>query len=110
MAAIPRRHFQIHFLERKSMNFDNISLKCVPKGQINNIPALVQIMAWHRQGDKPLSEPGLEGFGRHPVFTTVFTGKYRPGKNRFWTPKVGKTGKNTTLLFKQFHISIKSLI
>ena len=34
-----------------------ISLKFVPKGSINNIPALVQIMAWHRPGDKPLSEP-----------------------------------------------------
>ena len=29
----------------------------VPKGPINNIPALVQIMAWRRPGDKPLSEP-----------------------------------------------------
>ena len=35
----------------------NISLKFVPKGLINNIPALVQIMAWRRPGDKPLSEP-----------------------------------------------------
>ena len=26
-------------------------------GSINNIPALVQIMAWHRPGNKPLSEP-----------------------------------------------------
>ena len=34
-----------------------ISLKFVPKGPINNIPALVQIMAWHRSGDKPISEP-----------------------------------------------------
>ena len=34
-----------------------ISLKFVPKGPINNIPALVQIMAWRRPGDKPLSEP-----------------------------------------------------
>ena len=50
------------------------------------------------------ANPGLEGFGQYPVFTMVFTGKYRPGKNRFWTPKVGKTGKNTTSLFKQFHI------
>ena len=29
----------------------------VPKRQINNIPALVQIMAWRRTGDKPSSEP-----------------------------------------------------
>ena len=33
-----------------------ISLKFVPKVRINNIPALVQIMAWRRLGDKPLSE------------------------------------------------------
>ena len=33
-----------------------ISLKFVPKGSINNNPALFQIMAWRRLGDKPLSE------------------------------------------------------
>ena len=36
-----------------------ISLKFVPKGPINKNPALVQIMAWRRSGDKPLSEPML---------------------------------------------------
>ena len=34
-----------------------ISLIFVPKGPINNIPAMVQIMAWRWLGDKPLSEP-----------------------------------------------------
>ena len=34
-----------------------IWLKIVHKGPINNIPALVHIMAWHRPGHKPLSEP-----------------------------------------------------
>ena len=34
-----------------------ISLKFVPKGPINYNPALVQIMAWRRSGDRPLSEP-----------------------------------------------------
>ena len=34
-----------------------ISLKFVSKGSINNYPALFQIMAWRRPGDKPLSEP-----------------------------------------------------
>ena len=33
------------------------SLKFVPKGPIDNIPALVQIVAWRRPGDKPLYEP-----------------------------------------------------
>ena len=32
-----------------------ILLKIVPKGPINNIPTLVQIMVWHWPGDKPLS-------------------------------------------------------
>ena len=35
----------------------HISLKFVPMGPINNIPTLVQVMAWRRPGDKPLSEP-----------------------------------------------------
>ena len=34
-----------------------ISLKCVPEGPIDNIVALVQIMAWCWPGDKLLSEP-----------------------------------------------------
>ena len=33
------------------------SLAFVHNGLINNIPALVQIMAWRRPGGKPLSEP-----------------------------------------------------
>ena len=37
----------------------------VPKGQINNIPALVQIMAWRRPGDKPLSEPMMVSLTMH---------------------------------------------
>ena len=33
------------------------SLEVVPKSLINNIPASVQILAWHQPGDKPLSYP-----------------------------------------------------
>ena len=39
-----------------------ISLKLVFHGPIDNNPALVQIMAWRRIGDKPLSEPMLTQF------------------------------------------------
>ena len=42
-----------------------ISLKFVPKGPISNIPALVQIMAWRRPGDKPLSEPMMVRLQTH---------------------------------------------
>ena len=46
-----------------------ISLNFVPKGQINNIPALVQIMAWRRPGDKPLPEPMMGNLLTHISFT-----------------------------------------
>ena len=39
-----------------------VSLKFVPKGSIDNKWALVQVMAWRRTGDKPLSEPMLTQF------------------------------------------------
>ena len=42
-----------------------IALKFVPKGPINNVPALVQIMAWHWSGDKPLSEPMMVSLLTH---------------------------------------------
>ena len=46
-----------------------ISLKFVPKGPINNIPALVQIMAWHRPRNKPLSEPMMVRLPTHICVT-----------------------------------------
>ena len=55
------RHFADEIFKRIFLNENiwipiKISLKFVPKGQINNIPTLVQIMAWRHPGDKPLSE------------------------------------------------------
>ena len=49
----------------------NISLKFVPKFQINNIPAMVHIMAWHRPGDKPLSEPMTFSLLTHICVTRI---------------------------------------
>ena len=46
-----------------------ISLKFVPNGPINNIPSLVQIMAWSRSGDKPLSEPMMVSLPTHICVT-----------------------------------------
>ena len=37
--------------------FFEISLKFVPKGPIKNMSALVQIIAWSRQGDEPIADP-----------------------------------------------------
>ena len=49
--------FKYIFVNGNVIMSAKISLKFVSKGPINNIPALVQIMAWRRPGDKPLSEP-----------------------------------------------------
>ena len=38
------------------------SLKFIHKGPINNKPALVQVMAWHPTGVKPLSKPMMAMF------------------------------------------------
>ena len=49
--------FKRIFLNENVRVLNKISPKFVPKGPINNNPALVQIMAWRRSGDKPLFEP-----------------------------------------------------
>ena len=63
MATIlPDDIFKCIFLNEKVCIVIQISLKFVPRGPIDNNPALVQIMAWRRIGDKPLSEPMLTWF------------------------------------------------
>ena len=62
MATIFQRHFKRIFLNENVWILINISLKFVPKGPINNISALIQIMAWRLTGDKPLSEPMMTQF------------------------------------------------
>ena len=42
-----------------------ITLKLLPVCPINNISALVQIMAWRRLGDRPLSEPIMVSLPTH---------------------------------------------
>ena len=59
------------FMNETFCILNRLSLKFVPEGLINNIPALVQIMAsgWRRSGDKPSSQPMLtlftEAYMRH---------------------------------------------
>ena len=61
--------FKCIFLNENVYISINISLKFVPKGPINNIPALVPIMAWRRSGDKPLSEPMMASLLTHICVT-----------------------------------------
>ena len=55
----PEDIFKCIFLNENVSIAIRISLKFVPKGPINNIPALVQIMAWRWSGNKPLYEPKM---------------------------------------------------
>ena len=57
--------FKCIFLSENVWISIKISLKFVPKGPINNIPALVKIMAWRRPGDKPLSEAMMVNLPTH---------------------------------------------
>ena len=61
--------FKHIFLNENVRILIKISLKFVPKGTINNSQALVQIMAWCRSGDKPLSEPKMVSLVTHICVT-----------------------------------------
>ena len=63
--------FNCIFLNKNVLISIKILLKSVPKGPVNNIPALVQIMAWRRPGDKPLSEPMMVSLPTHVCVTRL---------------------------------------
>ena len=68
------RHFADDTFKRTFFNENvrisiTLSLKFVPKSLIDNIPALVPIMAWRRPGDKPLSEPMMVNLPTHICVT-----------------------------------------
>ena len=67
MATIFQTTFQMHFLERKCKNIAQGFTE--HDDQVNNMPALVKIMAWRRQGDKPISEPKMVILLIHICFT-----------------------------------------
>ena len=70
MAAISQTTLSSAFFVNENVIISiKISLKFVPKGPINNIPTLVQIMAWRRSGDKPLSEQMMVSLLMHICIT-----------------------------------------
>ena len=66
---LPDDIFKCIFMNENVWISLKISLKFVPKVPINNIPALVLIMAWCRPGDKPLSEPMMVSLPMHICVT-----------------------------------------
>ena len=63
--------FKCIFLNENVWISLTISLKCVPKVRIKNIPALVQIMAWRQPGGKPWSEPMMVNLLTHICVTQL---------------------------------------
>ena len=61
--------FKCIFLNENVWILLKISLKFVSMGPINNIPLLVQVMAWRWPGNKPLSEPMLVSLPTHICVT-----------------------------------------
>ena len=66
----------------------SLSLEIVPKDPINNIPALVQIMAWHRPGDKPLSELVMIKLSTHICITRPQWVNIMIVNNVIWARKI----------------------
>ena len=99
------RHFADDAFKRIFMNENvrisiNISLKFVPKSLINNIPAMVQIMAWRRPGDKPLSEPMMVNLLTHICVTRPQWVKGKSGQYVIFIGKEWYITKNTVCFSK----------
>ena len=82
--------FKCIFLNENVSVSIKISVKFDPKGPNSIIPALVQIMAWRRPGDKPLSEPMVGSLLTHicvtrPQWVNTYKMAYVLVTNRYIT-------------------------
>ena len=97
------------FLIENVRIFIKISLKFVLKGTINNIPALVQVMAWRQLGYKPLSEPMMVRLLQHicvtrPQWVTSFWGFFKCQTQHLrQLPCSTTTSSNILSLNKQYY-------
>ena len=101
MAAInlPDDIFKCIFLNENIWISIKISLKFVPKSPINNIPALVHIMAWCCPGDKPLFEPMVVSLPTHICVTRPQWVKCLLVKENIWV----LTDRSSTEVCSRFH-------
>ena len=98
-----RRHFaddifKCIFFNENAWIALKISLKFVPKVRINNIPSLVQIMAWRQPGDRPLSEPMMVSLLTHISVT-------RPQWVKAWKAGMTSTGLCVNMKKTKFMVS-----
>ena len=76
--------FKWIFLNKNVWVLIEISLKFVSNCPIDNIPALVQIMAWRRPGDKPLSEPMVAGLLMHICVNELIQYMHKTNRPSIW--------------------------
>ena len=99
--------FKPIFLNENMWISIKISLNVVSKGPIHNIAALVEIMAWRRSGDKPLSEPTVVRLLTHiyvtrPQWVNI---RYRPA----WSWPYDSILQSPTLVRVIYLISYQSI-
>ena len=96
--------FKYIFLNANVWTSLKIPLKFIPKVRINNIPALDQIMAWRRPGDKPLCEPMMGNSLTHicvtrPQWVNTLWNQY----GNYWWPVVWFSIKMPSYQYKDSH-------
>ena len=103
--------FKHIFLNENCLILIQISLRFVPKRRIHNNTALVLIMAWRREGDKPLSYKivywriyaslGLKELEFNNISSTIFNHADWSPKFNPKSPKATGTLKKTWLFCNQ---------
>ena len=106
MAAILQTTFSKAFTWIRMWIPMKFSMKFAIRGLINNISVLVQIMAWRRQGDKPLSEPMTVSLPTHIYITRFqwvnFEVRIAPADGI--TPSDAITFADTVMTKSNFHL------
>ena len=116
MAAISQTTFSNVILLNENVWISiKISLKFVPKDLINNIPALVQIMAWRRPGAKPSSEATMVRLPTHICVTRpqwvkmtqiVFSNLWPIHTGKYYGIQSHCPASRTTLVATRFRVAV----
>ena len=104
--------FKCIFLNENILILINTSLKFVPTGRVDNIRALVQIMAWHLVSTKPSSEPKMIILLRHICITLpqwVGPPQCHHYSGIRWASRCLKTWQFDCLLTSLFRLTTKKI-
>ena len=83
-----------------------VSLKCVPNATNNNIPSLVQIMAWHRRGKS--YDYGIAMAMFTFLWAVEFCGTFWLKSNTTWCPSINQCMADFRFAPSQWETSLQS--